>query len=101
MSIRLPAPQNIPDPDELLESGSSCSESSDEEEEDQTWDDWVSDSEAQRECPSLFEDKTLPSAEEALRYDSETHGFSLNSVCSKLGKSSGVKRPFIFLKPET
>ncbi|KAH6912597.1 arginine N-methyltransferase 3 [Coprinopsis sp. MPI-PUGE-AT-0042] len=82
MSIHLPAPKNIPDPEEHLESGSSNSESSDNE--DQTWDDWVSDSEAQRECPSLFEDKTLPSAEDALKYDSETHGFNIDSMCSKL-----------------
>jgi type I protein arginine methyltransferase len=83
MSILLPAPKNIPDPEEHLESGSSSSESSDNE--DQTWDDWVSDSEPQQECPSLFDDKILPSAEEALRYDSDTYGFNVDSICSELG----------------
>ncbi|KAG2009785.1 arginine N-methyltransferase 3 [Coprinopsis cinerea AmutBmut pab1-1] len=81
MSVRLPAPANIPDPDDHYESGSSSSESEDDN--DQNWDDWVSDSEAV-ECPSLFEDKVLPSADEALKHDTTTHGFNLNEVCTKL-----------------
>ncbi|TFK27687.1 arginine N-methyltransferase 3 [Coprinopsis marcescibilis] len=82
MSVHLPPPKSIQDPEEYIESDSSSSESSGEEEE--TWDDWVSDSNDKQECPSLFDSQVLSSAEEAVKHDVQTHGFDLNAVCSKL-----------------
>lgn len=51
---------------------------------DQDWDDWVSDSVEKQECPSLFDNTMLPSAVEAIAYDREKHGFDLDHVCSQL-----------------
>ena len=85
MSIRLPRPQTIPDPEETIESGSSSSES--EGDEDQNWDDWVSDSNEQQECRSLFDEAVLPSVEAAVKHDISTHSFDINEFSSKLGTS--------------
>ncbi|KAI0322098.1 protein arginine N-methyltransferase [Amylostereum chailletii] len=52
------------------------------EEEEETWSDWVSDSE--QPCKSLFEDKTLPSVADALAHDQTVHGFDLQAVSTKL-----------------
>ncbi len=76
MSLRLPVA------DVTDEDGPSQS-SSDEDDDDQTWDDWVSDS-ARQPCRSLFEEKSFPSVEEALKYDNATHSFDLNGTCAKL-----------------
>ncbi|KAK0459992.1 S-adenosyl-L-methionine-dependent methyltransferase [Desarmillaria tabescens] len=76
MSFRLPAA------DVVDEDGPSQS-SSDEDDDDQMWDDWVSDS-ARQPCRSLFEEKSFPSVEEALKYDNVTYGFDLNGTCAKL-----------------
>ncbi|KAJ7874239.1 protein arginine N-methyltransferase [Mycena olivaceomarginata] len=81
MSVRLPPRTTIPEDDSGSEEGTVSSEEDDEEE---TWDDWVSDSMQQRSCRSLFEDKVLPSVEEALAYDKETHGFDLDAHCARL-----------------
>jgi protein arginine N-methyltransferase 3 len=86
MSIRLPRPQTIPDPEEAIESGSSSSESEGDEE-DQNWDDWVSDSNEQQECRSLFDEAVLPSVEAAIKHDISTHSFDINDLSSKLGTS--------------
>ncbi|KAG6866179.1 hypothetical protein C0991_007729 [Blastosporella zonata] len=77
MSVRLPPPADFSDNDD---NDSSSSESDD----DQNWDDWASDSLIKVPCLSLFEEKTLPSVEEALSYDHSTHGFDLNATCVKL-----------------
>lgn len=53
--------------------------------EDDTWEDWVSDSIEKQPCKSLFDDTTLPSAAEALEHDTKTHGCDLNEVYTKLG----------------
>ncbi|KAK0185705.1 S-adenosyl-L-methionine-dependent methyltransferase [Armillaria mellea] len=76
MSLRLPVA------DVIDEDGPSQS-SSDEDDDDQTWDDWVSDS-ARQPCRSLFEEKSFPSVEEALKYDHATYGFDLSGTCAKL-----------------
>ncbi|KAK0201522.1 protein arginine N-methyltransferase [Desarmillaria ectypa] len=76
MSFRLPA-ADVVDEDSLSQSGS------DEDDNDQTWDDWVSDS-AHQPCRSLFEEKSFPSVEEALKYDNVTYDFDLNAICAKL-----------------
>ncbi|TFK40493.1 protein arginine N-methyltransferase [Crucibulum laeve] len=81
MSVHLPAPINIVEPVNDVESLSSSSE---EEEEDQNWDDWVSDSITRQECRSLFDDKTFPSVEEAVNYDKIAHGIDITEVCSRL-----------------
>jgi len=81
MSVRLPAPAHISDPIDNDDSGPSESESDDD---DQTWDDWVSDSNVQQQCKSLFCDKVLPSVEAALAYDKETYHFSLDEACKRL-----------------
>lgn len=81
MSIRLPAPPDVTEPDSDIETGSSSSEDDDN---DENWDEWMSDSITQQECRSLFEKKSLPSAEEALKYDKQTHGFDLTETCGKL-----------------
>lgn len=58
------------------------------EDEDDTWEDWVSDSLAKQPCRSLFDDTVLPSATEAIEYDKKTHGFDLNEAYTKLGTDS-------------
>lgn len=67
-------------------SGSSNAGDEDDEssDDDQNWDDWVSDSIRKAGCKSLFDDKTLQNAEEAMSYDKETHGFDLSDTCDKL-----------------
>ncbi|KAJ7618910.1 protein arginine N-methyltransferase [Mycena polygramma] len=82
MSVHLLGRSNVPEDDSDSEEGTvSSTEDNDEEE---TWDDWVSDSMEQRPCRSLFEDKMLPSVEEALAYDKKTHGFDLDGLCGRL-----------------
>ncbi|KAF8993501.1 protein arginine N-methyltransferase [Cyathus striatus] len=81
MSVRLPAPERIAQPDSDIESDSASSSSDDD---DQNWDDWVSDSLTKQECRSLFEDKIFPSVQEALGHDKAVHGFDLDVVCSNL-----------------
>ena len=89
MSIRLHPQDVIQGPEDDIGSGS-CSSSSDEDEDQndpKTWDDWVSDSQENRECYSLFEDKKLASFPKAVEYDEQTHGFNLDHVTNKLGGS--------------
>ena len=62
--------------------------SSDEEEEEETWDDWVSDSLEKRPCKSLFEDKTFDTVQEAILNDETRHGFSLKTMTTRLGQPS-------------
>ena len=81
MSIRLPPPASVPD--DRSESGTASSSDS-EEDNDQTWDDWVSDSNAQLETKSLFDEQVLPSVERALAYDRETHKFDLEEFCKSI-----------------
>lgn len=63
------------------------------EDDDQTWDDWASDSLKDQEYRSLFDDVRLPSVEKVVSYDKEKHGFDLYHVCSKLGSWT---IPFLF-----
>lgn len=81
MSLHLPPPADFSNQDGNSESDCASSESDDE---DQTWDDWVSDSLIQQPCRSLFEDKTFPSVEETLLHDRHAHGFDLSNFCSAL-----------------
>lgn len=78
MSTRLPPSGKTIDSD-------TCTSSSTGEDDDQNWDDWVSDSHRDQECQSLFDDVKLPVVEEVVSYDKEKHGFDLYQVCSKLG----------------
>ncbi|KAJ6584357.1 S-adenosyl-L-methionine-dependent methyltransferase [Mycena capillaripes] len=80
MSVHL-ARSTVPEDESGSEEGTA---SSSEDNEEETWDDWVSDSMEQRPCRSLFEDKILPSVEEALAYDKKAHGFDLDALCGRL-----------------
>ncbi|KAJ7101532.1 S-adenosyl-L-methionine-dependent methyltransferase [Mycena belliarum] len=80
MSVHLLGRSTIPEDESSGED--SISSAGDDAEE--TWDDWVSDSMQQRPCRSLFEQKDLPSVEEALSYDRNTHGFDLDAFCGRL-----------------
>ncbi|KAF8194371.1 arginine N-methyltransferase 3 [Mycena galopus ATCC 62051] len=82
MSVRLPPRSTIPEDESGSEEGTGSGE--EETEEEETWDDWVSDSMQQRPCRSLFEDKVLPSMEAAVAYDKETHGFDLDVLRVRL-----------------
>ena len=85
MALRLSAQDlgNLPPNEERSERDRSDSSS---EDEDETWDDWVSDSMAKQACKSLFDDRILPSVSEALAYDKSTHGFDLEQKASSLGE---------------
>ena len=76
-SFRIPA-QHVEDNSHVED------ESSSSEDEDDTWEDWVSDSFEKQPCKSLFDDVILPSASEALEHDKKTHGFDLVEAYSKL-----------------
>lgn len=84
MSLRLPhlsEPLASIDSEQDSHSGSSSSE---DEEDDQTWDDWVSDS-APKSCTSLFDkEKSFDSVEKALEYDKDVKGFDLQGTCQRL-----------------
>jgi len=82
MSVHLPPPSQFED--DVSTSASSESE----DDNDQNWDDWASDSNAQQETKSLFDEKRLPSVESALAYDKETYNFSLDEFCKKKCKPS-------------
>ncbi|KAL1937804.1 hypothetical protein VTO73DRAFT_12823 [Trametes versicolor] len=81
MSLRISATHAQPPP---AEEPHSEGESSSEDEDEETWDDWVSDSMDRRPCKSLFEDKTFDSVQEALTYDESTHKFNLKDITSRL-----------------
>ena len=80
MSLHLPATSL-----DLIEAGSESGSEPDENVAEEAWSDWVSDSANGRQCKSLFEDKLLASATEALDYDKRTHGFDLNAFCGEKG----------------
>ncbi|EIW81556.1 S-adenosyl-L-methionine-dependent methyltransferase [Coniophora puteana RWD-64-598 SS2] len=87
MSLHLPASSlqaTSPAESDIDASSASSVTGSDYADEDNNFDDWVSDQMEAQPCRSLFEDKTLPSAGEALKYDEETYGFGLDAVCEKL-----------------
>lgn len=88
MSIHLPPQDVIQGPEDDIDSGS-CLSSSDEDEDQndpKTWDDWVSDSQENRGCYSLFEDKKLASVAKAIEHDEQTHKFNVDRVSSKFGE---------------
>ena len=80
MSLHLPATSL-----DLNEAGSESGSESDGNDVEEAWSDWVSDSANARQCKSLFDDKLLASASEALDYDKRIHGFDLNSFCEEKG----------------
>jgi protein arginine N-methyltransferase 3 len=82
MSFHLPPPGNFSAPDSDLEGSSASSENEDEE----TWDDWVSDSHTRQGCKSLFDDKILPCVDDAVAYDRESYKVDIIELCKRLGK---------------
>jgi protein arginine N-methyltransferase 3 len=83
MSFRLPPPDNISVPNSDIEDSSSSSEGEDEE----NWDDWVSDSNTRQGCKSLFDDKFLSCVEDAVAYDRESYKVDIIQICKRLCKS--------------
>jgi len=80
MSFKVP--QQPPPADDVSDIDDSDSSESTSEEE--TWDDWVSDSATRVATKSLFDDQVFASVTEALEHDKEAHGFALEEVCKKL-----------------
>ena len=83
MSIRLPPPDNISG---RLNSDSEESSASSDDENDETWDDWVSDSNTRQGCKSLFDEKILSCVEDAVTYDYENYKVNINELCKRLCK---------------
>lgn len=93
MGIRLHPQDIIEGPQDDIDSGS-CLSSSDEDEDQndpKTWNDWISDSQENSVCYSLFDDKKLASVAKAIEYDEQTHGFNLDRVSGELGESSSTR----------
>jgi type I protein arginine methyltransferase len=83
MSIHLPVPDNISVPySDPIES----SDSSEDEDKEETWDDWVSDSNTRQGCKSLFDEKILSCVEDAVTYDRENYKVDINELCKRLCK---------------
>ena len=82
MSLHLPPRENTSVPNSDIEDSSASSESEDEE----TWDDWVSDSNTRQGCKSLFDDKILSCVEDAVAYDRETYKVDIIELCKRLCK---------------
>lgn len=68
---------------EESERGSDESSSS-EDEQDLTWEDWVSDSVSKRPCKSLFDETVLTSVAEIEEWDRSNHGFDLEATVKRL-----------------
>ena len=76
-------PIRLLSPTQLRQSEDTSSNSSSDIDDDQ-WNDWISDSNAEQECKSLFDDKQFPSVQAAAAYDKEIHHFVLDDVCKAL-----------------
>lgn len=86
MSIRFAAlPRTQDDADDRTTSSSS--DSDEYAEEDNNFEDWVSDQEQLALCRSLFDDKTFTTATQALKYDKSTHGFDLDAASKQWSAS--------------
>ncbi|PAV16987.1 S-adenosyl-L-methionine-dependent methyltransferase [Pyrrhoderma noxium] len=59
-------------------------DSSEEDDDDDDWNDWVSDSETQHPCLSLFDGSLHPSVEAVLEYDTEKFNVNINELTSRL-----------------
>jgi protein arginine N-methyltransferase 3 len=76
---------HLPPTEEFISTDDADATSSEEDDDDQNWDDWVSD-DAEQPCRSLFDDKLLPSAREALAHDKSVHDFDLENAFARLCK---------------
>ena len=96
MSIHLRPQDVIQGPGDDIDSASCPSSSGEDEDQNdpKTWDDWASDSQQNRECYSLFEDKKLVSVAKAIEYDEQTHQFNLDRVANKLGERFWLRSGF-------
>lgn len=68
---------------EDVPSGSDTSSSTGDDD-DENWDDWVSESESKKTYMSLFDSSSLPSVEAVLKYDKENFGVDLEEISKKL-----------------
>ncbi|KAL6300670.1 S-adenosyl-L-methionine-dependent methyltransferase [Sparassis latifolia] len=83
MALRLSA--NHLHPSESGSESDGHSSSSQEEDEDLTWEDWVSDSVDNRPCRSLFDqDKTFTTVAEALNHDRLVYGVDVEDITARL-----------------
>ena len=78
MSIHHLPPPSTPAEEDYSQS------SSESEDDDQDFEDWISDSQNHIGVRSLFDDKTLKSVDEVLRYDLETHKFDLEGQVKRM-----------------
>ena len=78
-------PEHHSDPERGENHPETSSSEDEEDDEDLTWEDWVSDSLAKRPCKSLFENRTFDTVQEAQLYDETTNGFSLKAISERLG----------------
>ncbi|KAF9232315.1 S-adenosyl-L-methionine-dependent methyltransferase [Melanogaster broomeanus] len=83
MSIRFAVPPPTQE-DVDDHSTSSDSDSEDYVEEDNNFEDWVSDQAQIQPCRSLFDDNSFPTVAGALDFDKSTHGFDLDVTSKKL-----------------
>lgn len=84
MAFRLPS-QHIEDQLPREDGEGSVSSSDDDNAEEETWEDWVSDSLLHRPCKSLFDDQEFPSVDAAIEHDKTAHNFNLEQQCARLG----------------
>jgi protein arginine N-methyltransferase 3 len=80
MSLHLP-PRDPTAAEAVPESGSESSESDN----DQAFSDWDSDGDAKIPCKSLFDETTLPTAQEVQAHDAKVHGFDLEGASKRIG----------------
>ena len=80
MSFHLPPPENVSVPNSDIENSSASSE----DEEEETWDGWVSDPNTRQGCKSLFDDKILSCVDDAVTYDRENYKVDIIELCKRL-----------------
>jgi type I protein arginine methyltransferase len=95
MSFRLPS-QHIEDLSSHDDPEENSGSSGEDVEDDQTWDDWISDSMLNRPCKSLFDDQVFPSVGAATEYDRVKFDFDLEKQCSDLGSYSALSTDFFY-----
>ena len=79
------APEGTSEDAGLADAGSVSGESSSTgEDNDEDWNDWVSDEGDKRPCQSLFDGSSHPSADVALAYDKEKFGVDLQALVTRL-----------------
>lgn len=84
MTIRFAAATIHTTGEDVDDQSVSSESDSDYAEEDNNFDDWVSDQAQNQSCRSLFEDKAFSSAAAARAHDKDVHNFDLRTISAKL-----------------